>query len=163
MRAITSKNASCVLALLLLYSATAWAQTTTTIATNQAYGFTVNLPAGCLTAASETVSFSGNTRTLWTYKTNKTTGNRTGSFSYAIPSWQGVGATSGATYVATGADDQEFANQDSFGDGHFAIYINMRISRVGTAGNPSFHYRQNFTITNQGNTLYLPPATIVCK
>jgi hypothetical protein len=161
MRAITWKNASYVLILLLVASATAWAQTTTS--TIQTISFQLKMPGCVNNGKGENVNFSStNTRVLYTYKLNAD-GTKTGTYMY-VPgySFTGRGATTGMSYTAYGSNDQEFANQDSFGDGQFSITQNYRVFPAGLTS-VAFHYQQNFTVTNQGNTLQLPPAVTVCK
>jgi hypothetical protein len=148
-----------VVILLAVGGVKAKAQTSTT-STSQVVSFQLNMP-GCVNhGLGETVVFSSEGRVLFSYKINSD-GTRTGVYMYASR-FTGRGAKTGMSYVAYGTTDQEFANQDSFGDGQFSITQNFRVY-PGNLTSVDFHNQQNFTVENQGNTLNLPPATTVCK
>jgi hypothetical protein len=48
-------------------------------------------------------------------------------------------------------------------DGQFSITQDLHITRNGVPGQVAYHFKQSFTIRNQGNTLTIQPTAIVCK
>jgi hypothetical protein len=152
-------KAALIFAAVLMSSLTASAQTITF--SDQQVSLTIAIPGSCLVGgAPETVTLSGLVRVVL----SKTLVNgKNNGFLVWAGTLTGKGSL-GRFYTATGSHETQFTGQDVYTDGDFVFTDNFRLNyaAIGTRG-VTFHDRQEFVITDNGNHLSILPEEKVCR
>lgn len=153
---------SALVALAVILSGLASAQTTV----HYPVPTSVVVNAPCANGGKgQTMTLTANWETM--YSTKTVNGKQNGFFLYAGKTLAGKGTQNNHWYYADGSVNEEFTGfNPTTGDGTFVVTTSLQIvSTVGTQETERFlyHLKQQFTVSNNGNTLTTQPDELVCK